>query len=111
MADIEGMAERLEQQGCSATDWQTVEMTPETDAALIRDVEFIGTVRLGRLDRSVRAEAGIRHAMLRDCTLGDDVRVRNVPGGLTRCTVGPGAPIRNLGPGGLDTAPPWGGGG
>ena len=73
MADIEGMAERLEQQGCSATDWQTVEMTPETDAALIRDVEFIGTVRLGRLDRSVRAEAGIRHAMLRDCTLGDDV--------------------------------------
>lgn len=96
VADIEGMAERLEQQGCSATDWQTVEMTPDTDAALIRDVEFIGTVRLGRLDRSVRADAGIRHALLRDCILGDDVRVRNVPGGLTRCTVGRGATIENV---------------
>ena len=96
MADTEGLAERLERQGCSATDWQTVEITPDTDPALIRDVEFIGTVRLGRLDRTVRADAGIRNALLRDCIIGDDVCIRSVPGGLTRCTVGRGATVENV---------------
>ena len=63
----------LEKQGCSATDWDEVRISPDTDLSEIRNVRFGGRVSI---------EAG--------------AIVRDVPGGIVNCHIGRDAVIENV---------------
>lgn len=84
----------LEQHGCSAENWESVRIEPGTDLSRLRDVEFEGSVTVGRLD-STWPRCGLRSTLLRDCCLGRGVRIRHIPGGISGAVVGEGAVIEN----------------
>ena len=75
---------QLEQQGCTAEDWQRVEISPGTDLYQLEDVHFSGTIRLGCFRKvfafpaGVTRRAGIRHAALHDTTVGDDCLIEHI---------------------------------
>lgn len=64
---------RLEKQGCSAADWNSVKISPLADFSLIRNVRF---------GENVVVEEG--------------AVVRDIPGGIANCRVGKGARIENV---------------
>ena len=87
--------EQLRRQGCTATDWALVRVAPGTDLELIREVEFIGNNSIGNLDRERTPGCGLYRLTAKECTFGDDVRVRNIGGRLRRCRIGDRAVIEN----------------
>ena len=44
--------EQLQRQGCTATDWATIEVVEDFVAIYVQNVAFSGKVRLGRFERS-----------------------------------------------------------
>lgn len=89
--------QQLESQGCTASDWSAVSFHPECDLSLLRNVEFEGACRIGRLSASEFPGCGIRNARLRDCTVGAGVTVRNIGGALINAVIGDEAVIENVG--------------
>lgn len=74
LARIDGdTIRKLEAQGCSAENWNTVFISEKVNLNEIRNVRFGGTVRLD-----------------------DGAVVRNVPGGICNCRVGKSALIENV---------------
>lgn len=64
---------RLEQQGCSSDNWESVTISPLTDLSNIRNAHFGGRV-----------------------SIGEGAVIRNVPGGIFNCTVCRDARIENV---------------
>jgi len=86
-----GERRALEAQGCTAEDWELLEVAEPFRAERVRGVRFSGPVRIGRLERSPHpaersprpAEAGeppcgLYDSRVHDCTFGDGVLVRDV---------------------------------
>ena len=95
--------EQLRSQGCSADDWACVQAVSGFLPERVQDVHFSGEVRLGDLRGSVRSEtglqkpAGIYHAYLANCTIGDGVRIARIHGHLAGYTISDGAWIEDVG--------------
>lgn len=76
--------EQLEQQSCTAENWQLVEITSDTDLRQLEEVHFSGTNRIGMFRKiftfpgSVTRHAGIRHATLHDTTVGDNCLIEHI---------------------------------
>ena len=90
----------LEQQGCSASDWQTVTLSPQCILSRIRNAAFSGTVEIGDNTGVIRVDGmefdcGIYHAAITDCTIGDHVRIANVGSVVARYVVGDNVAIEN----------------
>jgi hypothetical protein len=87
MAEMRLLTEKeiqsLEQRGCTAEDWRRVSVGPGFDTDRVRDVSFFGRVEIGgnsgwiALD-GVRRPCGIRHAVITDCRIGDDVFISRI---------------------------------
>ena len=81
LTDIEQA--QLIAQGCSAKNWREVWVKDGFDAAFVRDVQFSGTVKMGVFNREfalpggLSVHAGIQHAMLHNCEIGDNVHLEN----------------------------------
>ena len=79
---------QLTRQGCEAEDWNRVRIAPGCQLSRIRFVTFVGDVRLGscrgqrELPGGLRQPTGVWQATLQDCTLGDEVLIRNVRQGI-----------------------------
>lgn len=86
---------QLRDQGCTAESWDNILIAPDTDLKLIHNVDFSGCCRIGRLNSAEKPGCGISHISAHDCTFGQNVRVRNVPGGLHACEIGDEAVIEN----------------
>lgn len=65
----------LERQGCTATDWDTVLLAPDTDTRLLLRVVFEGTVTLGRLQAGEGRDTGIADTLLDDCSIGANPKI------------------------------------
>ncbi len=85
----------LEERGCTAEDWSKVKIHPGSDLALFRNVEFEGDVTIGLISRDRSARCAVRDILLRDCTVGDGVRLRHVPGGISNAVIGNDVEIEN----------------
>lgn len=85
----------LETNGCFSSDWSRVCLHPLTDPHLIHNVEFEGDVEVGILDREKYPDCCLRDAIIKDSRLGNGVRVRYVPGGISGATIGDEARIEN----------------
>ena len=94
--------EMLRMQGCSAEDWQHVEVTDGFDPAYVRSARFLGSVRLGRFSGNVSTigglerSSGIYNAVLCDCTVGDDTRIANIGLHIANYDIGQGVCIENV---------------
>jgi NDP-sugar pyrophosphorylase family protein len=76
-------ATALQRNGCRSGNWNHVLVTNPFDPALVRNTEFYGLVRLGRLEKKLlkyhdfSVPTGIRNATLVSCDIGDDVSIRD----------------------------------
>ncbi len=82
---------QLEEQGCTATDWEAVAISDATALCCIRNVNFCGEVTIGALDAD-KGDA-IQNATLDNVCLEDNVTVRNIGGCVRNCRVCKGARI------------------
>ena len=93
---------RLEQQGCTAEDWTLVTVDEGFSSTHICHVEFYGHVTLGRYDTEVEISegfykhSGIRHACLRDVTIGNNCLIENVGGRINNYRIGDDCLISNV---------------
>ncbi|MCR4920385.1 MAG: DUF4954 family protein [Bacteroidaceae bacterium] len=93
---------RLEQQGCTAEDWTQVTVDEGFSTEYIRYVEFYGHVALGRYDNDVEIgegfckHSGIRHACLRDVTIGNNCLIENIGGRINNYRIGDECLISNV---------------
>jgi hypothetical protein len=94
--------EQLMLQGCTASDWGTVFVSPGTDLNRIRNVTFAGRVALGDTTGSVTIggtalPCGVYNATLADCVIGPAVRIANVHTLLAGYEIEEGACIQDIG--------------
>lgn len=95
--------EILEANGCWAEDWGTISVAEGFNPKKMRGVALKGTVKIGRLDKSLAArdgtsrDAGIWFASLCDVTLGDNCAIKNVAGWLSNLEIGDEVIIENVG--------------
>ena len=93
----------LETQGCTAEDWSNVLVTDNFKPAHIRRVDFYGHVQLGEMTGEIevtdgfRKHAGIRNAVLRDVTIGNNCLIENVRNYINNCQIGDNCLISNVG--------------
>jgi hypothetical protein len=75
---------RLQQQGCTAEDWKQIAVLPAFSSQFLHHVKFTGSVTLGvfetevDLSHNVRLHSGIYNAWLHNCTVGNNVLIRNI---------------------------------
>ncbi len=92
----------LVSQGCSAADWSAVTVGEGFSPARIRNVEFSGEVRLGRLEGTfVRPGGVVRHSAISDVTLhnvsiGNDVYISRVANYIANYDIDDKAYIENV---------------
>jgi hypothetical protein len=97
--------QQLRGSGCTSDteDWSNVRVSPQFDARRVRDVDFVGPIRIGALGNGPEREhaaagpAEIRRARLVDCRLGDRVRVVNVGRTLQGYDIEDGACVEDVG--------------
>jgi len=76
--------ERLVKNDNTADNWDDLLVTDEFDPRLIKNTNFFGLVRIGRLRKIVlqhhdlRVPAGITNSLVISCDIGDDVAIHNV---------------------------------
>jgi len=84
--------EKLQAQGCTATDWQSISVTKDFRPERVRQVRFSGEIRIGRLDGDVTLPGGVRlptglyRSSIHNCTIGENVYIADV-GRLAHYTV------------------------
>lgn len=95
--------EILRRQGCSVEDdcWSRLEVAAGFDASRVAQTRFEGHVRIGALGGTTGGSdprpSCIERAVIADCELGDQVRIRNVGVRLARYRVAAGACIEQVG--------------
>lgn len=93
---------QLERQNCQAEDWQQVYVAEGFDPQYIRNVEFYGTVRMGRFDTVLsmsddfQKHSGIRNATLRNVTIGDNCLIEKIGNCINNYTIGKRCVIINV---------------
>ena len=93
--------EGLERQNCCAADWSKVRVAGP-GAVRMHNVRFLGEVRLGSLEGSVKIGAmeepcGVYNATLKDVQLGSGCLIRNVGSHIANYEIGDGAVIVDVG--------------
>lgn len=73
----------LENNGCTAEGWQSVQVSTGFDVERVRDTSFFGVVRIGSNSSQVttcglKRPCGIYRASVADCTIGDNVFIANI---------------------------------
>ncbi len=77
--------EMLVKNNNSASEWDEIWVTDEFDPDLIKNTEFFGMVRIGRLTdvflqhHDLQLPAGITNSKIIACDISDDVAIHNVP--------------------------------
>lgn len=93
--------EQLQHQGCTATDWDAVEVVEGFEAMYVQNVAFSGKVRLGRFERSFvqpggfEAHSGVYHARLHNVTIGDDCYIDRIHNYIANYEIGDDVFIEN----------------
>ena len=93
--------EQLQHQGCTATDWDAVEVVEGFEAMYVQNVAFSGKVRLGRFERSFvqpggfEVHSGVYHARLYNVTIGDDCYIDRIHNYIANYEIGDDVFIEN----------------
>ncbi len=94
--------EVLESRGCSSSDWSKVLVADGFDCGRLKDVEFSGDVRIGRLEGSFTRQGGlvrkssISGVTLHNVNVGNDVYIHGVANYIANYNIGDGVYIDNI---------------
>jgi NDP-sugar pyrophosphorylase family protein len=92
----------LQQNGCSSTNWDAVRVKEGFLPDHIRHTQFSGQIELGLFEKEfalaggLKKHAGINHAVLHNCTVGDDVVIENVQNYIANYSIGDDCFIQNV---------------
>lgn len=92
----------LEENGCTAEDWTSVNVTDDFMPTYIRQVRFYGTVNLGVFEKNVEVtsgfvkHSGVRNATLRNVTVGDNCLIENIGNYINNYIIGDDCYISNV---------------
>jgi acetyltransferase-like isoleucine patch superfamily enzyme len=92
----------LELRGCSAEDWNRIEVKDPFYPDRLRNVKFAGNVQLGinegsvTLNEYISKPSGITNCYIKDCTIGDNVFLSDI-GILANYRIGNSSFIENAG--------------
>ena len=92
----------LEDNGCTAEDWTSINVADDFSPAYIRNVRFYGTVNLGVFEKNVEVtrgfarHSGLRNAILRNVTIGDNCLIENIGGCINNYSIGDECCICNV---------------
>ena len=93
----------LERRGCRADDWSNIYVADDFDANYISNVTFAGIVNMGVFDKNIETEpgftrhSGIRNAVLRNVTIGDNCLIENIGCHICGYNIGEECYIANAG--------------
>ncbi len=93
----------LQQQGCSAEDWNSVEVSEGFSTEHVCNATFSGSIRLGRFDKvftlpgGLKRHSGISDATLFNVTVGDDCCICTVREYIANYDIADGTIIYNVG--------------
>lgn len=93
----------LENNGCSADNWENITVADEFTPYFIKDVAFHGEVSLGVFEKTMEVaeglslHTGIRHATLCDVAVGDNCLIENISGYICRYHIGDETYISGVG--------------
>ncbi len=92
----------LEERGCKAEDWTAINVAYDFTPDNIRHVSFYGEVNLGVFEKTIevsqgfRKHTGIKHATLRNVTIGDNCLIENIGNFINNYTIGEECYISNV---------------
>ena len=92
----------LESCDCTAIDWNLIKVHNEFNPENMGNTAFSGNVLLGKNDRvftfsgGVEKPAGIRHAVVHNCEIGDNVLIENVQNYIANYKIGNNTVIQNI---------------
>lgn len=92
----------LEQRGCTAQDWNRIQVADPFRPANYRYVRFSGDIALGTtegsftLEGGITLQAGIFDATLHNVTVGNDVFIRSIANYIANYNIADGAFIENV---------------
>lgn len=93
---------QLKAQGCSANDWNTIEVVKDFSPEYIHHTLFSGTIRLGKftdeytLPGGIQVHSGIKRATLHNVEVGDNCHIYNVLNYIANYRIGAGTMIVNV---------------
>lgn len=93
---------QLEKNGCTCNDWTMITVKDGFDARHVRDTHFSGKIRLGtfakefKLPGGLKKPAGINHAVIHNCQIGDNVMIENVQNYIANYIIGDNCFIQNV---------------
>ena len=92
----------LENNGCTAEDWTSINVAEDFLPNHIKNTSFYGEVNLGVFEKNVEItkgfikHSGINRATLRNVTIGDNCLIENVGGYINNYTIGDDCYISNV---------------
>lgn len=92
----------LEDNGCTAEDWTSVNVAEDFRPAYVHGVKFYGVVNLGVFEKNIEVSAGflrhsgLRNAILRDTTIGDNCLIENIGNFINNYIIGEECNISNV---------------
>lgn len=92
----------LEENGCTAEDWTSINVADDFMPTYIRQVRFYGTVNLGVFEKNVEVtsgfvkHSGVRNATLRNVTVGDNCLIENIGNYINNYIIGDDCYISNV---------------
>ena len=93
----------LERQGCTAEDWTAINVDEDFSPKYLREVDFSGEVNLGVFNKNITLEdgyirhSGIRRAVLRNVTIGDNCIIENIGSYIYNYHIGEDCILMNVG--------------
>ena len=93
---------QLESQGCTAKDWQEVEVADRFDARYVQNAHFSGHNKLGVFGKEIALpgglliHSGIYNATLHNCEVGDDAHLYNIHNYIANFHIGHDTCIENV---------------
>lgn len=92
----------LQHNGCSSTDWDSVRVKEGFLPNHIRHTQFSGKIELGLFNKEfhlaggLKKHSGISHAVLHNCTVGDNVVIENVQNYIANYSISDDCFIQNV---------------
>jgi len=89
-------------QGCTATDWELIEVCEGFSPEYIHDTTFSGNIKLGTFDHlftlegGIQKHSGLRNVSLHNCEIGSDVLIENIQNYIVNYSIGKNTSIRNV---------------
>lgn len=93
--------EHLKRNGCTAIDWNEIEVTPSFKPDYVKNVEFYGRIRMGCFEKTTKQlggmsmHSGINYARLNNVEIGDNCLIDRIHNYISNYKIGDNVIIEN----------------